>query len=75
MQYLDIGGGLGIDYYRGTKSDEAPISSVADLIRAVASALPPDVNLILEPGRSLVANAGAKKSAESFMRQRAALML
>jgi len=58
VNYLDIGGGLGIDYDRGTNPNATPLSSTTDLIRSVSSALPPDVELIIEPGRSIVANTG-----------------
>ena len=54
VKYLDIGGGLGIDYSRGT--DPTPLSTAAELIRAVTSVLPDDVNIIIEPGRSIMAN-------------------
>jgi diaminopimelate decarboxylase len=58
VKYLDVGGGLGIDYYHGTEAKNIPLSSKADLIRSIASMIPPDVDLIIEPGRSLVATAG-----------------
>jgi len=58
VKYLDVGGGLGIDYHHGTDGKNTPLSSKADLIRSVAAVLPPDVDLIIEPGRSLVATTG-----------------
>ena len=58
MKYLDIGGGLGIDYYHGTNQEQSPLSSTSDLIQAITNLLPADVDVIIEPGRSLVANAG-----------------
>ncbi|XP_046458994.1 diaminopimelate decarboxylase-like [Daphnia pulex] len=58
LKYLDIGGGLGIDYYHGTNQEQSPLSSTSELIQAIASLLPPDVEVIIEPGRSLVANTG-----------------
>jgi len=50
---LDVGGGLGIAYTR----DEA-VPSVAEFVGPVVAALPDDVHVVLEPGRSLVGRAG-----------------
>lgn len=58
MEYLDIGGGLGIDYYHGSDPSQPAISSKTDLIANISAALPHDVKIILEPGRSIVANTG-----------------
>jgi len=53
IQYLDIGGGLGITY-----KDEGPPapSEYAEALRPLLGAL--DCTVVLEPGRSLVGNAG-----------------
>ena len=54
IEHIDIGGGLGIQY-----SDEA-IPSPSALISAVRAELDPlDAELMIEPGRSIVGNAGA----------------
>ncbi|MBF0158156.1 MAG: diaminopimelate decarboxylase [Magnetococcales bacterium] len=55
LRYLDIGGGLGIPYESG---DQPP--TPAQLAEALHSQLQqfPDVELILEPGRAIVGNAG-----------------
>jgi diaminopimelate decarboxylase len=54
IEHIDIGGGLGIQY-----SDEA-IPSPLELISAVRAELDPlDTELMIEPGRSIVGNAGA----------------
>ncbi|MFJ4225427.1 diaminopimelate decarboxylase [Microbacterium sp. NPDC089695] len=57
VQRYDVGGGLGVDYLRG---DENP--SIEDYLDAVTQAagacLPASAQLIVEPGRSLVAPAG-----------------
>ena len=54
IEHIDIGGGLGIQY-----SDEA-IPSPSELISAVRAELDPlDAELMIEPGRSIVGNAGA----------------
>jgi diaminopimelate decarboxylase len=50
---LDIGGGLGIRY---TREDDVP--DVASFIGPLVAALPRDVQVVLEPGRSLVGRAG-----------------
>ncbi len=53
----DLGGGMAVGY---TRADEPP--QAADWVRAVADAahdaLGSDIELLLEPGRALVANAG-----------------
>ena len=62
VKYLDVGGGLGIDYYHGTDLEDdrkTPLSTTSELIRYLASEIPPDVNLIIEPGRSLMATSGS----------------
>lgn len=53
LKYLNIGGGLGIDYYR--KGDKLPtpmdlINTVRDLVSSLG------LTLVIEPGRSMVAN-------------------
>ena len=53
LRYIDLGGGLGVNY-----GDEAPISA-AELVAAVEPKIPPDVELVLEPGRSIVAPGGS----------------
>ncbi|HLX20134.1 MAG TPA: diaminopimelate decarboxylase [Gaiellaceae bacterium] len=52
-QVLDIGGGLGIRYTR-----EEHVPSIADFIPPLVERLPKDVQIVLEPGRSLVGRAG-----------------
>ncbi|CAL5229769.1 g13155 [Coccomyxa viridis] len=56
IKYLNIGGGLGIDYHR--RGDKIP--SPADLVNTVRD-LVADLGLtmILEPGRSMIGNASA----------------
>jgi diaminopimelate decarboxylase len=50
---LDIGGGLGSAY---TRDDAVP--SIRDFVAPLVAALPRDVQVALEPGRSLVGRAG-----------------
>ncbi|EOA36884.1 hypothetical protein CARUB_v10008967mg [Capsella rubella] len=53
VSYLNIGGGLGIDYYHAGAILPTPM----DLINTVRElVLSRDLNLIIEPGRSLIAN-------------------
>jgi diaminopimelate decarboxylase len=52
-QVLDIGGGLGIRYTR-----EELVPDIADFIPPLVARLPPGVQVVLEPGRSLVGRAG-----------------
>jgi diaminopimelate decarboxylase len=54
LQTIDLGGGLGVDYEGGTGAD--PTALAEHLLPAIAG-LP--LTLVLEPGRSLVAGAGA----------------
>jgi diaminopimelate decarboxylase len=56
IRYFDIGGGLGIPYHRDGEAMPTPkdlIGTVRKLVQELG------VTLILEPGRSLVGNAGA----------------
>ncbi|XP_020582560.1 diaminopimelate decarboxylase 1, chloroplastic-like [Phalaenopsis equestris] len=53
VEFLNIGGGLGIDYYHAGAILPTPmdlINTVRELVRSR------DLNLIIEPGRSLIAN-------------------
>jgi diaminopimelate decarboxylase len=51
---LDLGGGLGVRHNR-----EEHLPSVADFVRPLVELVPEGVQLILEPGRSLIGRAGA----------------
>ncbi|BAF08658.1 probable diaminopimelate decarboxylase, chloroplastic [Oryza sativa Japonica Group] len=53
LEYLNIGGGLGIDYHH----TDAVLPTPMDLINTVRElVLSRDLTLIIEPGRSLIAN-------------------
>lgn len=52
IEYLNLGGGLGIDY---EKSDDIPTQ--ADLINSIRDDLLSDMTLIIEPGRSIIGDA------------------
>ena len=54
VQFLNLGGGLGIDYNH--HQDQYPTPT--DLVESIKNLLPEDSILILEPGRSIVGNAG-----------------
>ena len=62
IRYIDGGGGLGIDYNDPLEDPHFnPARKVADYTAALSGALaglPPEVHLLLEPGRFLVAQAG-----------------
>lgn len=53
IQHLDLGGGLGVNY-----RDEQPPSPVDYCAAILAKIRPHNVELILEPGRAIVAQAG-----------------
>lgn len=54
IKYLNIGGGLGIDYLSVKESFPTP----DDLICVLRDLIPEHATLILEPGRSLIGSAG-----------------
>ena len=53
-QYLDIGGGLGVRY--GEDDNPSPLADFAASVERIMEGT--DCSLVLEPGRSLAANAG-----------------
>ena len=55
LRYVNVGGGLGVDYVGEREFDLAVLAAG---LRAAAAALPPGARLVLEPGRWLVADAG-----------------
>jgi diaminopimelate decarboxylase len=64
IEYLDAGGGLGIEYHTTIEPVGAsfdPAEKVSQYAAAVTSAVQPlgNITLLLEPGRFLVAQAGA----------------
>ncbi|WP_108125837.1 diaminopimelate decarboxylase [Saccharospirillum mangrovi] len=64
LKHLDLGGGLGVRY---TGEDVEPDISafVASLVKALGNR---DLELILEPGRSIVANAGVLLTRVEFLK-------
>jgi diaminopimelate decarboxylase len=58
IKFVDAGGGLGIDYHRASHFD--PVAEMAKYAAEVERALTGlEVRLLLEPGRFLIAQAGA----------------
>ncbi len=55
VKYLNLGGGLGIDYLG--KGEGFPMPG--DLVAVIQDLVPESATLILEPGRSLIGRAGA----------------
>lgn len=53
LNYLNIGGGLGIDYERSGEEIPTPM----DLIDSIRDILPEHITLIIEPGRSIIGDA------------------
>ncbi|QUO47342.1 diaminopimelate decarboxylase [Halorubrum ruber] len=56
LEYVDVGGGFGVPY----EEDASPLdlSAVADATREAVAPLPEGVDLAVEPGRYVVADAG-----------------
>jgi diaminopimelate decarboxylase len=54
LRYVNIGGGLGVDY-----EGSGTVPESAELIETLRETVPAEFTLILEPGRSIVASAGA----------------
>ncbi len=66
IRYLDIGGGLGIKY---KPEDREPISKeLAELLKPILSGV--KAKLILEPGRSIMGNAGILLTQVQFLKDK-----
>ena len=53
IEFLDVGGGLGIKYL-----DKDKTLTIEKFVKKVRSEVPNDINLIFEPGKSIIGNAG-----------------
>ena len=53
IEFLDVGGGLGIKYL-----DKDKTLSIEKFVKKVRLEVPNDINLIFEPGKSIIGNAG-----------------
>lgn len=54
LQYINLGGGLGINYHH----DDGHHPSPGDLIAAIREEIPAESTLIIEPGRSMIGDTG-----------------
>ena len=57
LRFIDAGGGLGVEYGSGNFNDLAAVQSYANKVLGATAGL--DLHLLLEPGRFLIAQAGA----------------
>lgn len=65
LSHIDMGGGIGIDY---TSDDQPP--AISDLMQLLESKLQGrDLSLVLEPGRSIVGNAGVLVTEVLFLKR------
>lgn len=64
IRRLDLGGGMGVRYRGDARLD---IEAYADLVREITEDL--DVELLLEPGRYLIAEAGAMLAKVQYMKE------
>ena len=53
IEFLDVGGGLGIKYL-----DKDKTLTIEEFVKKVRLLVPNDINLIFEPGKSIIGNAG-----------------
>ena len=53
IEFLDVGGGLAIKYFDNDKT-----LSIKEFVKKVRMLVPNDIDLIFEPGKSIVGNAG-----------------
>lgn len=67
IRYADAGGGLGIDYGTGNFDPAKQVAKYADALKKSLGEL--DVTLLLEPGRFIVAQAGALVSEVLFTKK------
>ena len=53
IEFLDVGGGLAIKYFDNDKT-----LSIEEFVKKVRKLVPNDIDLIFEPGKSIVGNSG-----------------
>jgi diaminopimelate decarboxylase len=63
IEHIDIGGGLGVKY-----QDETP-PEPQDLVNLLKTILPKGIKLILEPGRSIIADAGVLLTKIEYLKE------
>jgi len=67
IRYADAGGGLGIDYGAGNFEPAKQVAKYAKALKGALGAM--DLHLLLEPGRFIVAQAGALVSQVLFVKK------
>ncbi len=67
IRYVDAGGGLGIEYRQGEFHPDREVRAYAAAIQKATAKL--DVHLLLEPGRFIVAHAGALLTRVLYVKQ------
>ena len=53
LEFLDVGGGLAIKYFDTDQTIE-----IKDFVKKVKQSIPNNINLVFEPGKSVIGNAG-----------------
>ena len=81
VRHVDVGGGLGIDYHHGSAirggdareqeggGADATVPGIAEFAKVVRDLVPARYGIILEPGRSIVGNAGALLTRVEYLKQ------
>jgi diaminopimelate decarboxylase len=71
IRYIDAGGGLGIDYSDAVFNPQQQVEKYAAALSKTlsTSSLPPETHLLLEPGRFIVAQAGALLTRVLFVKK------
>jgi diaminopimelate decarboxylase len=67
IRYIDAGGGLGIEYGKAAFDVEASVREYAEAVQGAAKSV--GAHLLLEPGRFLVAQAGALLTRVLYVKQ------
>lgn len=65
IQHMDVGGGLGVRY-----KNEMP-ASPADYVKALQSIIPSNLEIMIEPGRAIIANAGILVTRVEYIKETA----
>ena len=81
VRHVDVGGGLGIDYHYGNAiragdaraqeddGDDTTVPGIAAFAGVIRDLVPERYGIILEPGRSIVGNAGALLTRVEYLKQ------
>ncbi len=70
LEYIDVGGGLGIDYQQSPISNlQSPIPPISDWVTAVSTPVHnAGFDLVMEPGRSIIAPTGMLLSKVEYLK-------